>query len=422
MPKRWASTVPVRRFKSVFCLGLAASLSACQPAMPPANLGGELSTPATRLSVSTALSPAERLEHSVGASLFTKPWVIAPSTTRDRDGLGPLFNAHSCSSCHQHNGRGELPARSTDQIGGLIFRLQDSTNSQLQTRALPGFSAEGRVALTFREHPHSYPDGEQHNLRALVFQAEPPQPLSPRLAPPLVGMGLIDAIAASDIAAGADPLDSDNDGISGRVANTPDGPGRFGWKGESPSLEHQVARAFVEDMGITSHLFPVEPGCPALGCSAISGGEPEISTKHLRQVVAFLSALGIPQARLERQHHQGWKLFNEAGCAACHRPQWQTRSHTNSRLSQQTIYPFSDFLLHDMGSALADPSGSADAAEWRTAPLWALDDGPWLHDGRARTLEEAILWHGGEAQRSQQMFRAFTSGERQALVEFLRAL
>lgn len=404
--------VPLRS-RPLTALVLGLLLGACHPALPPPDLGGELSaTP----------SPSERLSHSFGASLFNQPWVSAPSTTHDRDGLGPLFNAHSCSSCHHSLGRGVLPNESTDQIGGLIFRLTGDTpaGGQLQTRALPGFTPDGRVSLRFSEEAHRYPDGTSITLRTPVFDIAPSQALSPRLAPPLTGMGLIDAIDGAAILAGADPEDRDGDGISGRALVTATGVGRFGWKAESPSLEHQVARAFVEDMGITSRHFPVEPGCPDSRCPALSGGTPEINDRHLAQVSNFLRARGVPRASVNSGHKAGWKMFNRAGCAACHRPEWQTGDYPDRR--QQRIYPFSDFLLHDMGPELADTTDSELAAEWRTAPLWALDEGPYLHDGRARTLEEAIVWHGGEATHSREKFRAFTSSERQALIEFLRAL
>ncbi len=406
--------VPLRS-KPLIGVALGLVLSACQPAPPPPNLGGDL--PATP-------APAERLSHSFGASLFNQPWVSAPSTTGDRDGLGPLFNAHSCRSCHHKLGRGTLPRESTDQIGGLIFRLADNSpaGNQLQTRALPGFQAEGRVSLSANEQSHHYPDGSRTTLRTLTFEIAPQQGLSPRLAPALTGMGLIDAIDDDAILAGADPDDRDSDGISGRALITQAGVGRFGWKAQSPTLEHQVARAFVEDMGITSRLFPQEPGCPQPRCELIRGGAPEISDQNLKQVTDFLRTQGIPRSRLSRDHRAGWQSFNRAGCAACHQPEWRTGDSADPRLTQQQIYPFSDFLLHNMGPELADTTESELAAEWRTAPLWALGEGPFLHDGRARTLEEAILWHGGEAAHSREKFRAFTSSQRQALIEFLRAL
>lgn len=406
--------VPLR-FKPLASAALGLVLSACQPTLPPSELGGEL--PAR-------LAPAERFTHSFGASLFNQPWVSAPSTTQDRDGLGPLFNAHSCRSCHQKLKRGTLPTESTDQIGGLIFRLADNSaaGDQLQTRALPGFQAEGRVSLSMTARAHHYPDGNRTTLRMLAFEIAPEQALSPRLAPPLAGMGLIDAIDEAAILAGADPEDRDGNGISGRALITQGGVGRFGWKAQSPTLEHQVARAFVEDMGITSHLFPLEPGCPQPRCELVRGGTPEISDRHLKQVADFLRFQGVPRSRLSPEHTPGWQNFNRAGCASCHQPQWRTGGSADPRLAQQRIYPFSDFLLHDMGPELADNTDSELAAEWRTAPLWALGDGPFLHDGRARTLEEAILWHAGEAAPSREKFRAFTSGERQALIEFLRAL
>lgn len=392
--------------------------SSARAPLPPGNLGGALSSDAPANRLSPALSPRERLAHSLGASFFNKPWVSAPSTTHDRDGLGPLFNAHSCSACHPRAGRGMPFERSSTESSGLLFRLTEPDpvfGAQLQTRALPGFRAEGQVSLQYSEQTVSLTDGDSIQLQRPRYQAH--QGLSPRLAPRLIGMGLIDAIPQNAIAANADPEDRDGDGISGRVA------GRFGWKGEQASLKAQVGKAFIEDLGISTALFPDSPGCEQnpLRCAAVSGGAPELSDSGLQAVVDYLSHLSVPRARLNETHTEGWRLFQAAGCAACHQARWQTGKHSSPVLAEQTIYPFSDFLLHDMGPALADADG-AMAGEWRTAPLWALGDGPYLHDGRARTLMEAILWHGGEASSSISRVQQFSGSERAALVEFLRAL
>lgn len=394
-----------------------APISAIAP-LPPNSLGGALSSDAPANRLSPALSPRERLTHSLGASFFNKPWVSAPSTTHDRDGLGPLFNAHSCSACHPRAGRGMPFEHSSTESSGLLFRLTEPDpvfGAQLQTRALPGFRAEGQVSLQYSEQTVSLNDGDIIRLRRPRYQAH--QRLSPRLAPRLIGLGLIDAIPQRAIAAGADPDDRDGDGISGQVA------GRFGWKAEQESLKGQVAKAFVEDLGISTSLFPVSPGCEQnpLRCKAVSGGTPELSDSGLEAVVDYLSHLSVPRVRLSETHAEGWRLFQKAGCAACHQAQWQTGKHNSPVLAEQTIYPFSDFLLHDLGPALADSNG-AMAGEWRTAPLWALGDGPYLHDGRARTLLEAIFWHGGEASSSVSRVQRFSGSERAALVEFLHAL
>ncbi|MBB3048257.1 CxxC motif-containing protein (DUF1111 family) [Litorivivens lipolytica] len=406
----------------LFALTALLLQGACQSVeqhLPANTLGGALTSSAPPHQVSSTFTPEERLQYSLGASFFNKPWVTAPSTTHDRDGLGPLFNAHSCSSCHPRAGRGLLPGASTAERGGLLFRFANTGGpfgAQLQTRALPGFIAEGQVGLSYKEQTLRLADGETIALRKPNYLSEHPG-LSPRLAPRLIGMGLIDAIPQKALAANADPDDRNRDGISGRYA------GRFGWKGEQPTLRDQVAKAFAEDLGITNTLFSHTAGCeqnPAR-CEAISGGDPELSDEGLEQVVGYLARLNVPPARLSDEHREGWTLFQIAGCGSCHTPSWQTGQHAEPQLNEQTIYPFSDFLLHDMGEALSDPA-SADAREWRTASLWALGDGPYLHDGRARTVLEAIFWHGGEAQQSVDAVRQFTGTQRAALIEFLRAL
>lgn len=409
------------------------SLSACETDNPPApEVGGALSA-AGPMRLSQALTPAQRLQHSRGASFFQKPWVSAPSTTSDRDGLGPLFDTHSCASCHVRFGRGELAGTAGRDHGDLIFRLTypagadpSALGYQLQTRAIQGYSTEPRVAVTYRVEQRQLPDGTRVALRTPRYQvaADKHLRLSPRLAPALTGMGLIDALPDDDILAGADPDDRDGDGISGRAPMHEGRPGRFGWKAEQPSLKAQVAKAFSEDIGITSNRFPEEnrpPDCDA-ACTFASGGAPEIDDAGIDAVADYLSVLTVPLGQPATTHPRGWRLFRQAGCHQCHRPGWRTGPHGNPLLSQQQIFPFSDFLLHDMGAGLADAGNGPLAREWRTAPLWNLGAGPYLHDGRAATPLEAILWHDGEARVSRDRVIGFSDGERTALIEFLRAL
>lgn len=391
--------------------------------------------------LSPQLTPSERLAHSQGASFFHKPWVSAPSTTTDRDGLGPLFNAHSCESCHRNLGRGHLPRSSTRDSSGLLFRLSDTKifGAQLQTRAIQGFDAETQIAVGREETAlvRTFSDGTKIALFAPKYLIEQYLPeksvqldLSPRLAPPLIGVGLIDAIADNAIRAQADPDDRDADGISGRYTEIQGRPGRYGWKAEQSSLRTQVAKAFHEDIGISSSVFPVDnaPPCPQQRCNFASGGEPEITDAGLDAVVDYLSVLTVPQPKRDENRSknlkQGWAVFQQSGCIGCHRVNLQTAKHDNPLLSEQWIQPFSDFLLHDMGAALADAGNHALAREWRTAPLWGLGSvsGPYLHDGRAATLLDAILWHGGEAEAAVERVLRLNSTERAALLEFLAAL
>lgn len=422
----WTARVP-RSFNSALFAALL-SLAACETDQLPAPEPGGALSAAGPIHLSQALTPAQRLQHSRGASFFQKPWVSAPSTTFDRDGLGPLFNAHSCASCHPRFGRGKLANTPAHDHVNLIFRTTGShpLGEQIQTRVIPGFSAEAQVELSHQTEIRQLADGTRVSLRKPRYQlaGEKQLHLSPRLAPAVTGMGLIDALPDSDILAGADPNDRNGDGISGRAPLREGRPGRFGWKAEQPSLRAQVAKAFSEDIGITSNLFPEEnrpPDCDA-ACTFASGGSPEIDDDGIEAVASYLSMLSVPKSRMTKAHRRGWNLFKRAGCHQCHQPSWRTGPHDNPLLSRQQVFPFSDFLLHDLGEGLADSGSTPLAREWRTAPLWNLGPGPYLHDGRATSLLEAILWHEGEARAARDHVLQFSGSERTALLEFLLAL
>jgi CxxC motif-containing protein (DUF1111 family) len=266
--------------------------------------------------------------------------------------------------------------------------------------------------------------------------------LSPRTAPQMIGLGLLEAVAESDVLSAADPGDEDQDGISGRPNRVFDATsgnvvlGRFGWKANQPSLDQQNSGAFLGDIGITSALFPDEnctgsqPECEA----ARNGGSPEIDDEHLGDVDYYSRLLAVPARRdiTKADVRRGERLFGDIGCAKCH----TTILHTEDvegfpELSGQLIHPYTDLLLHDMGDALADgrPDFEADGNEWRTPPLWGIglfsdvnDHTRYLHDGRARNLEEAVLWHGGEAESSSAAFKSLSGDERDALLAFLASL
>ncbi len=265
---------------------------------------------------------------------------------------------------------------------------------------------------------------------------------SPRTAPQMIGLGLLSAIDEADLLANADPDDDDGDGISGRpnhvwdVTNQAVALGRFGWKANQPTLEQQDAGAFVGDIGITSGLFPsqnctaAQPGCQA----ATSGGDPEIDDRHLGQVDYYSKYLAVPARRdvADADVKRGAALFAQVGCTGCHTQTFKTGNLADQpELSAQTIHPYTDLLLHDMGDDLADgrPDFEADGNEWRTPPLWGIGlfkdvngHTRYLHDGRARNLEEAVLWHAGEAENAAAAFRALSQSERDALVGFLGSL
>lgn len=401
------------------------------------------------------LSAEQQLEWAVGKSFATQAWVGAPATTTARDGLGPLFNANSCTGCHVRNGQGQMPENGP----GLILRLGSSSpelGEQLQDMAIPGAQPEGRINWQSISSNIAMADGKHYQLMQRDYSIENHDhasqiAASARLAPALIGMGLIDHISDADIIANSDPEDRDSDGISGRVnlrKNKTDEQarsGRFGWKASQVSLHEQIALAFFEDMGITSSLHTARP-CADKTCKtqANKNPEPEISDKLLVAVSDYIANLAVPAAAHDDVSQQGNVIFTQLGCAACHIPTFKTslpasqfgKSADAEKFSSngpvvETIYLYSDLLLHDMGAGLADqyPSDSTPAKEWRTAPLWGLgirasnsDNTRLLHDGRARSITEAILWHGGEAKTSKIGFTQLSTPEHTALLYFLKAL
>jgi CxxC motif-containing protein (DUF1111 family) len=328
---------------------------------------------------------------------------------------------------------------------------EPSYGGQLQGRSIPGVPAEGRPGVTYEEVEGRFGDGEPYSLRRPSYSIETPGygPLaddvlvSPRVAPHLVGLGLLEAVPEETLRALSDPDDRDGDGVSGRlnlvwdVAAGRKVPGRFGWKANQPSLRQQTAGAFNGDVGITSSLF-AEESCTSAQkecLAAARGGEgPQLREGFLDSVVSYVSTLAVPARRRPEapEVKRGKGLFAGAGCASCHTPVLQTGAHPRfPELSQQKIRPFTDLLLHDLGPELADgrPDFEATGSEWRTPPLWGLGLVPTvnrhrtlLHDGRARGFAEAILWHGGEAEASREAFRRLPRPDREALVAFLESL
>jgi CxxC motif-containing protein (DUF1111 family) len=384
-----------------------------------------------------------------GNSLFRANWVIAPASPEARDGLGPLYNAVSCSSCHFKDGRGRPPV-------GLLFRISrpggepdPAYGDQIQPLAIPGVPPEAEPGVDYVEVPGRYADGSAYSLRRPAYRLDRPGygPLpkdllvSPRLAPAVVGMGLLEAIPEAAILARADEADADRDGISGRPNRVRDARsgrtalGRFGWKANQPTVEQQIAGAFLGDMGITSPLFPEENHTAAQKeCAGRpSGGTPEIDAEKLGFVTFYVKTLAVPGRRApgDARVLRGKKHF-EAACATCHTPRHVTGEAAGfPELSRQGIYAYTDLLLHDMGPDLADgrPDGLADGREWRTPPLWGIGlaervggSAVYLHDGRARDLAEAILWHGGEGEAAREYFRTLSAEDREALIAFLKDL
>ncbi|PID50697.1 MAG: thiol oxidoreductase [Proteobacteria bacterium] len=409
----------------------------------------------------------------VGSAFYKKPWVIAPASTTARDGLGPLFNTNSCLGCHAKNGRGQPPMAkdsaplstqiqlsvasdsAADQDDATWFKLygvlpEPVYGSQLHPRAVPGVLPEGQPVVTYTEIHGEFADGEpwtllkpKWSIQDLNYGALSPKlQLSARVAPALVGLGLLAAIPEKTLQAFTDPNDADQDGISGRLNRVWSREkqqyvnGRFGLKANHPDIKQQSAAAFHNDLGINSSLYPGE-SCTASqkACQAApSGGETEIPDDILAKVIYYLKLLGVP-ARRDTNHPdvlKGERLFKQAGCTHCHIPSMKTGKMPGfPELSEQSIQPFTDLLLHDMGEGLSDqrPDFAASGQEWRTPPLWGIGltktvsgHTRFLHDGRARNLQEAILWHGGEARAARDEFLQMERSERDALLRFLNSL
>ncbi|MGD1848994.1 MAG: di-heme oxidoredictase family protein [Salibacteraceae bacterium] len=410
-----------------------------------------------------ALKGMDELNFAVGNSFFKQNWVSAPASAESRDGLGPYFNARTCSGCHFKDGRGRPPRFDGEEASGLLLRLSipgvnpyggprpdPNYGDQLQDRGIQGITREGNYSIVYTEIEKVFPDGETYALRQpeYVLNELNYGPLSgdvqisPRVGQQIIGMGLLEAILESDILALADENDADKDGISGRpnrvwdVFDQSERLGRFGWKANQPTVVQQTASAFHGDMGITSSPFP-EQNCadPQGDCqNAPDGGAPEVTDESLESIVLYVSNLAVPARRDFDQPEvlQGKNIFNAIGCAKCHTPSFKTGIHDRfDNLSNQTIWPYTDLLLHDMGPGLADnrPDFKATGQEWRTQPLWGLGliksvNGHefLLHDGRARNVQEAILWHGGEAEAVTRNFKNLSKAERAALLTFLYSL
>lgn len=398
----------------------------------------------------------EELLFFVGNSFFNQNWVSSPASTTARDGLGPLFNSRSCAGCHFKDGRGRPPTTDEERGTGLLLRITfpDGTvnphlGGQLQDQAIQDLAVEGRIHLQYDTVTGQYADGTSYTLRVPTYtildtEREVPDDiqLSPRVGNQVVGLGLLESVPDSTLLALADPEDTNGDGISGRpnyVLDVQTGEltlGRFGWKANQPNLLQQTAAAFNGDIGITTSLFPVQNCASAQQecLNAADGGSPEIEDEDLDKVLLYVSTLSVPARRDWNNPEvlKGKGLFQEANCIGCHVPMLQTGDHPSvPALANQTIRPYTDLLLHDMGAALGDGAsdGEATGTEWRTPPLWGVGlfetvnkHTTYLHDGRARNLEEAILWHGGEAESAKQAFLQMNSEERQALIAFLKSL
>jgi CxxC motif-containing protein (DUF1111 family) len=430
-------------------------------------LGGDGTRPVANDDAFTFQTPNSPKRHqrpfSFGNRLFNTNWVEAPGSVKAFDGLGPMFNRVSCSGCHTRDGRGRPPENNQGPMDSMLLRIsipgKDANGGviphpvygdQISERAILHVEPEGRAEISYTERPGAYGDGEKFSLRQPRYVISDLKygdlgkdvMVSPRVAPAMIGLGLLQSVPDETLLALADPDDADGDGISGRTNEVWDSLagkkslGRFGWKANQPTLRQQNAGAAVGDIGIATSMAEgqnctaAQPDC----VKAIDGGAPEMSDEFLDKLTLYTMTIAVPAQRNADDPvvKQGEALFRAMGCASCHMPTLQTRSVKDfPELENQTFHPFTDLLLHDMGEGLADnrPDFEASGREWRTPPLWGLglihvvnQHDLLLHDGRARGAAEAILWHGGEAEAAREAFRNAAKPERDALIAFLNSL
>ena len=394
--------------------------------------------------------------HAFGDAQFEQSFVTAPATVNG--GLGNIFNNTSCVSCHIKDGRSAFPSNITNLSGLLLrgsiagFGLNGSPNpipgfgTQIQNQAVFGSVPEARYQVSFTTINETLADGTVISLRKPIFTlvdsyiALPSNILlSPRIATPVFGLGLLEAISEADILSKQDINDLDNDGISGKANYVWDPVlvqtklGRFGWKANSSSVLVQCAGAYVEDMGVTNYVFPNETGFNQSNGQDGLNDDPEISNGILDAVALYCKTLAVPASRSATNIdvRRGAKIFEEISCVKCHSPKQQSSYNAIASISNQIFYPYTDLLLHDMGADLADnrPDYLATGTEWKTRPLWGIGltqivngHTHFLHDGRARNITEAILWHGGEAQNSKEKFKQLSTQKRNELLAFINSL
>jgi CxxC motif-containing protein (DUF1111 family) len=419
------------------------------------------------------LDDAQRAVFAEGRAQFNEAWVVAPDPSGVW-GLGPTFNEDRCAHCHENNGRARAPEEGNAAARGMLVRLSISGvtpegaplphpvyGDQLQNRGIQDrVPAEGQAVTRYTPHAISFADGETVTLRrprveftGLALGELGAEALaSPRIAPAMIGLGLLEAVPDETILRIA--KEQQKRGVSGRpnyvwdIETETTVLGRFGWKANQPNLRQQVAAAFHGDIGATTYMFP-EENCPAVQAACLDvpsaskcGGQggctgnqyrPEVVPSRLTNITLYLQALAVPAQRNagDPAFKRGELLFAQANCSACHVPELTTGKAALTPASNLLIRPYTDLLLHDMGEDLADnrPDFMADGREWRTPPLWGIGllktvngHSDLLHDGRARNVTEAILWHGGEAQASREAFRAMPKADREALVGFVESL
>lgn len=394
-----------------------------------------------------------------GRALFNQSWVIAPAIEKQVSGLGPLYNRLGCVSCHPRDGRGIPPDGPGERMQSMLVRLSvpgvgehggprphPAYGTQLNEEGIPGVPGEGRAVLSWVDSVFVLGDGEKIPMRRPKISFADPgygpfgkMLFSPRVGQQIFGLGFLDAVSEKTLRELAQKRKPD--GVMGKVNEVWDQEGkrmtagRFGYKANVPTLRGQVAGAAGGDLGITSPLFPEENCMPVQkAClAAPSGGHPELPEKGLSELVYYVSHLAVPERRNVRNPEvlRGEAIFSKIGCSLCHLPDLETGDSKFPEFSHKRIHPYTDLLVHDMGKGLSDgrPDFLAGGREWRTAPLWGIGlaakvdaKADYLHDGRARTLTEAVLWHGGEAKKARREFSGLSRKERDALLAFLDSL
>ena len=431
---------------------LAAGCFAFTPAMAAEPLGHRAFTDSRDPPAYAPLNDTDSAQFELGHAVFNTQWVPAgtPGAER-RDGLGPLYNAAACDECHNEGARGRGPRGAGPAPAPLVVQLERPESSGapdpayghvLNTAALAGSAPEAVVTITYRDLQGAYPDGTPWSLRVPSYEVSQLRYgllatdtiLKPRLAPPLFGVGLLELVPQEAVLASA--VHGTPAWQSYRGART---LGRFGWQGASVSIRDQTTKAFSREMGLSSQDMPIDDCTLAqTDClSAPNGGSPEVSNELLDAVVAFQRALAVPAAdpmatSVRKPARKMRRDFEQLGCADCHRTSLPVRLRdADGREHAGTIEPYTDLLLHDLGAGLADAevSGRTVPSRWRTAPLWGIghvtragSPPTLLHDGRARSIEEAILWHHGEAEQARQGFEHWNSARRQALIDWIGTL
>ena len=415
-----------------------------------------------------------KIDFLVGNALFERIWEDAQVSKNDtKDGLGPFFSASSCEQCHSGDGRGHLPDENFGDIDSISAVIQIGWakkgkiellkyipdpvyGSQISEFSVKNVLKEADIIFKYDYKPEMFNNGIIVELRKPTILLKnlnygkigEDTKFSARIAQPIIGLGLIESISDLDILSNEDELDLNKDGISGKanrvwdIISNKETIGRFGWKASQPTVYQQIADAFFNDMGLSNTLHKNPSNCSTFQtiCNQIPNGNSveyndlEVSNEQLDLITFYSKQLGVPARRNinDKDVIAGKKIFYELSCHSCHVEKFQTSNNAEyNNLKKQTIYPYSDFLLHEMGEGLADSLSEflANGNEWRTPPLWGLGltetvsgRQSYLHDGRARTITESILWHGGEAEEIKKDFLKLDVIQLNSILKFLESL